>query len=243
MGEKRRRAKGRASGSALSWKDYHYIAGGRGARIAHVIYSLILPFAALYVATRPGIDGDEAFAAIGFILMFGAGGACILVWSYHASRIFRIERSERALSSLFTLPIPTSSIIGKKVIGCLAPSQPLIIMAVIGGGITALWLFHMVVTERPRFEDMFYGILFTMHGIFSTALLPVFVAWLSLRVRWGAFLVGGTIWAVGGWFVLLVCVLTFEEGSSVILPALSGFALAYFARAIPRRLHELAAEE
>ena len=92
-------------------------------------------------------------------------------------------------------------------------------------------------------QEFFYTSLGCIYAGCSLLLLPVLIAWLSLRMRWGAFPIGVTVWFIGQWIIGACMVLMANEGATVLMPIIAGITLAGFASDIPRRLEHLAAQE
>jgi ABC-type transport system involved in multi-copper enzyme maturation permease subunit len=189
------------------------------------------------------INADEKFGLFGLTLFLSTGCTALLALSLEASRIFSVERTERTLSSLMVLPFSTRQIIWEKIRGCLATSYALFVFMVISAACIACFALKELGKSGADGEGVFYFICFTTYAVSVALSFPVFIAWLSLKIRWGAFLVGGTIWTFGNWNFAVLCALVFREASAVILPSVSIVILGVLSTSIPRRLEQLAAEE
>ena len=236
---------GRARTPALRWKDYHYVAGGDTAVVLKAVAVVLI----IVLCTSSMRSGPaNRFAIFAWTTTIFTGLFLLFCLALDASRVFKREREQRTLSSLMTLPLSSRRIVREKTIGCLKASWPPIAGFLIG----ILCLLEVLWRELKRQtlqghsmvdSDTFYVVFAAAHGAFAALLLPVFIAWLSLRMRWGAFPVGGTIWFIGNWIVGALFVVMFEEGAAILLPFVSFFLLCGFWLRIPGRLEELAAEE
>jgi hypothetical protein len=229
---------------ALRWKDYHYVAGGRKAVIIKtLLVGLIIYLCLSFLKfNMPGTVMIFAGFASFFTTLFLA-----LCLALDASRIFKKEREQQALSSLMTLPFSVHRLIWQKTIGCMKSSWPA--FGGVGLSLAALAYGIWEETRRPQSsanidgEAIIYPICFFGHAVFTALLLPVFVAWLSLRMRWGALPVGATIWFLGSIGAGAIVGAIAEEASIILLPILSFGLLAWLWMSIPQKLEELAAEE
>jgi ABC-type transport system involved in multi-copper enzyme maturation permease subunit len=236
---------GRARTPALRWKDYHYVAGGDTAvvlkcAIVAVISLCCLPSLRWHTSGR--------FVSFGVIMTFFNGLFLALCLALDASRIFKREREQRTISSLLMLPMSARRLAWEKTVGCLKTSWPAIVGFGVGAGILGFAIADEIrkeISSGQRWfnEGIFYGICAVSHAVFIGLLLPVFIAWLSLRMRWGALPVGGTIWFMGNWIAAVLCFMLMQEGSAVILPIASFCTLCGFWGSIPPKLEQLAAEE
>jgi hypothetical protein len=109
----------------------------------------------------------------------------------------------------------------------------------------ALWLPALLKEFRwvTRTNELYYMAGGLIHFACSYLLLPVFIAWLSLRIRRGAFAAGVTLWFVGSWMLGAITDALLGEACLIVLPLISGTLLLVLACNIPSRLEALAAEE
>ena len=215
---------------ALAWKDFHFLIGGwRGLFIRFVLCGLT--FLACYIHERwdkesppPWPFADAAsynhyfwrhvaeetmvFAAIGFGIEL----------SMLAAGIFGVERRALTLSGLVGLPRTTGWLIRQKLLGCLpilVPSAALfavgLALNVIPMSIRAGWspddwflfIIYRISTGLRlglKSQDYILGLYF-----FSQALLlPLVIAFLSLRIRRGALPAGIAVIAVLNVFTVVI---------------------------------------
>jgi len=235
----------RVTQPALTWKDYRYVAGGGKALAGKCILAAILGGAAYWIlALQPGSSFSEGERAVFFGWMVFASSGCLIVLSLSldGSRIFGVERKARTLSSLMSLPLTTPQMIWHKVRGCLFTNIPLFACAAYGAACILLGAISQP-RMMPDAEGLFYIVCFGTYTAILAISCPIFISWLSLRMRWGAFVVGGTIWCFGNWMFAMLCALTIQEGSAVVLPLFTGVLTVALANSIPRKLELLAAEE
>ncbi|MEQ1859924.1 MAG: hypothetical protein ABMA13_08310 [Chthoniobacteraceae bacterium] len=142
-------------------------------------------------------------------------------------------------ASLCGLPVSTMQIVAAKTRGALATNWPPLLPLVVGA-MLLLPEFLKAVSNGRDAPFMLGGM---THAALTCLLLPVFIAWLSLRMRRGALAAGLTIWFVGNWIVGAVCAVMFDQGCLMILPIISGTLLVMLSADIPRQIERLAAEE
>jgi hypothetical protein len=235
---------GRPQIPALKWKDYHYIAGG-GGQIAVLIKAAIVGLIIWACSSVLRFHVSGTVTLFGTLSSISLGLFLALCLAVDASRIFKVERDQQTLSSLMMLPFSVHRVIWQKTMGCLRSSWPAFGGLAVGLAI----LFGGIVDESRRHpsavpgEAVFYGTCGFLHAVFTGLLLPVLVAWLSLRMRWGALPVGATIWALGSMGAVMIIGLVAEEGAFVLLPMVSFGLLVFFWTSIPAKLEQLAAEE
>jgi ABC-type transport system involved in multi-copper enzyme maturation permease subunit len=234
---------GRAKTPALRWKDYNHVAGGDTAVAVKSILMLLVLLLGL-----PALDSSKSVLSFGAVTTAYSSLFLASCLAFDASRIFKREREQRTLSSLLMLPFSTRRLVWEKTIGCLKASWPAIagfafalsLLAIGIGGEIAKDLIY----QRPFWSNgVFYGICGITHAALTGLLLPVFIAWLSLRMRWGALPVGFTIWFMGNFAIAAVMIMLTQEGALVLLPMISFCMLFGFWVSIPSKLEQLAAEE
>jgi ABC-type transport system involved in multi-copper enzyme maturation permease subunit len=236
---------GRADTPALRWKDYHHIAGGDTAVVVKCMIAALIILACM---TTLRWSGSERFLVLGWFTTVSSGLFLSLCLALDASRIFKREREQRTLSSLLMLPYSARRLAWEKTVGCLKTSWPAFTGLAIGISILAFAIAEEFSKERywnrQFFSDTFVYFFFgCAHIVFTALLLPVFIAWLSLRMRWGALPVGGTIWFMGNWIGAVVLFIIAQQAAIVLLPLVSFCLLFGFWGSIPSKLEQLAAEE
>jgi ABC-type transport system involved in multi-copper enzyme maturation permease subunit len=184
--------------------------------------------------------GSARFAVLGGFTTFFTGLFLTACFALDASRIFKREREQRTLSSLMMLPFSARRIAWEKAMGCIKTSWPAIAGFGISVTIFAFGFGQQIVAEIKRGrtvldENAFYAVFITSHVVATMLMLPVFVAWLSLRLRWGALPLGGTIWFIGNWIGTALLALLMQEASV-------GRASARFRRPGCRLLEEYSKE-
>jgi ABC-type transport system involved in multi-copper enzyme maturation permease subunit len=234
---------GRAQIPALPWKDYNYVAGGDMA----VVVKCILAFVILLLGL-PVLRFHDALMAFGGVMTFYMSLFLALCLSLDASRIFKREREQRTLSSLLILPLSARRLVWAKTTGCLKASWPAIAGLAIALSLLAIGAGNELLDEINEqrsywVKDLFYATCLFAYALFTGLLLPTFIAWLSLRMRWGALPVGLTIWFFGSFGLGAILFSLAQEGAVILLPVISFCMLMGFWGSIPGKLEQLAAEE
>ncbi len=227
---------GRAWTSALTWKDFHFTAGGKLMLIVKfLIYGGVVPVIVLYSSFASwSTPSREDIAAMWLWIGLVAAGIelplCI-------SRIFQEEVKWKTLSLVYLLPVSLFEIAALKVIACVMALIP------------ALFWVGVGVVLNP--EDFFDGLgdLLDETGfwmfLFQYALFLYLVAFLSLVVKWAAFPLSiAIVYLVNG---ICMSMLFWGGGPSnedgvfvlMIVFAILGMGLLHIS--IGARLHKLAA--
>ena len=190
---------------SLVWKDFYFLNGGlRGLYVRFALCGLV--FFGVYAFERwveHGYDPSPAriWRDVGEVTMVLATGMFALEIGLAASRIFGDERRHLTLGSLLTIPRTTGWLIRHKLLGCLPVVIPSVALFGVGVrlGQEHMWGGDGWGTLNTRdWIDIFY--------IGSQALLlPILIAYLSLRIRRGALPTGVAILtAVNVFTVVLV---------------------------------------
>lgn len=226
----------------LRWKDFHFIAGGVGATMLKTVIALAV---FLYIAFKNVSPGNRNVAAEVAGICFGVSSfVFVLSLAVDAARIFKNERRDQTLSSLALLPNSIRHLVWEKARGCFATSWPLVMMISISLAVLAVELLPETLREITRYpRNALYAVAVPTCFTISAALLPLSIAWMSLRVRWGGFPLGLTAWFLGNQIAVGICMWTFRDGSLVVLP-LTGIIVGGLLLAnILQRLEILAAGE
>lgn len=247
----RRFSAGRPWKRALAWKDFHFLAGGK---VSVLVKGVCLGILAGVIAfcvwdAERGEPFAERFPKAGPVVMAVMLGILCLEAAVHASRVFQEETKAKTLSALMTLPLPVSGIVSGKILGCLLSMAP-----------TAFWLLAGAAISPADFLEAAGKACTSPWAWMSISVFAVYLyttAWLSLYVRWGAFLLAFLIVYAGHsifGMIAMLAVLPFAIGSRGggddfmlwIYPLLAtvgslGFAWLLHVR-IARRLEALAGE-
>lgn len=182
--------------AAITWKDYHFLAGGR---LAQLVWPMAIIILAAIIASMAGSNRQPALPVVAGCLMM----TTMLLLPFHVgmllSRLFSEERRLGTIDDLLVLPhAPTAMLYAKlrSIIGIVVPS---------------LILFGVGVLLHPEaFTDGSRD--FFRHG-FGWAVIAVVLAfwhwcaYLSMRLKSGAFISAAVI--IIGSLVLLSFVTVF----------------------------------
>jgi ABC-type transport system involved in multi-copper enzyme maturation permease subunit len=228
---------GRPSAHPLSWKDFHFVAGGYRSVVIKSVPALLL---LLLCFDQRTINGPNPLQVFGLALF--STGAFFLVPSlaFTASRIFKTERRDQTLSDLAILPCSIQRIVWEKVRGCLAADWPLLAMITLG----AMLALPSVVRDMLRYpRGLAEGAAFCCCLTISAVQLPLSIAWMSLRVRWGGLPLGLTAWSIGNYLAVFLAFSVMRETSIFLLPFAGLIVAGMLIANIPRRLEQLVTSE
>ena len=123
---------GRPRVLALTWKDAHFLHGGRGMLLAKGIgYGALLAVVWGSLQASPGQHVAElGWATVGIMSL-----ALTLELGFAASRCFRVEIDGQTLSSLALAPLTIRGIVQEKTKACMGSALPALSYLVMGGGI------------------------------------------------------------------------------------------------------------
>lgn len=229
---------GRPQAHALRWKDYHFLAGGIGATIIKGVIAFVI--VAFIAGQMKAVSASE----VGGVLFGVASVVFVLALAVDAARIFKHERRDQTLSSLALLPCSIERLVWEKVRGCFATNWPLVAMMALGLALLARDLLPDLSRDwvrRPK--SVFEGGAIVLCFIISAVQLPLTIAWMSLRLRWGGFPIGFTVWFLGNYAAMILCFVLVREATFVVLPVAGIVVAGWLAFDIPRRLEQLAAGE
>ena len=193
-------APGRAWSRAVLWKDFYFMGGGK---FAFGLRLLLGAAIATFCSSRHWKKHSPwEWFDIGLMIAGIATAFLLVELAVAASRIFRIEHKHRTLSSLAQLPVSAGALARQKISAALLVALPHILMAGVGLSMTLpqAWrsLARMLQQTTPfswRGFETFAGV--TLAIFFSLVLLLHLIAWLSLRVKWGALPLAFGLWTVG----------------------------------------------
>ena len=198
----------------VAWKDFRFLIGGfRGLLIRCGLCALIL--AGAYALERwvdhgGGPNSPQLWRDTGIVTMFLAICLFGIETGLVASRIFGDERRNLTLGTLMTLPRSTGWIVWQKILGCWPVMIPSVILFGLGCWLegTAHWQSQFI---WQRMSDCGWPVVFYIFS--QTVLLPVLVAWLSLKLRRGALPAGIAIMAAMNGMVAVVMDTVFRDDS------------------------------
>jgi ABC-type Na+ efflux pump permease subunit len=171
---------GRVWKNALIWKAFHFDAGGKFSMAT--ISAVLVGCVGLVLYLEPNgyrsttrVIG-ETIVTVGFIALFVEG-------MYVSGAVFRNEVNANTLSTLFTLPVSPPYIIYSKVVGAALIAIPTIVF--LGVGLSLV----LDDVSSALSNSGFCAVAIT---IFTAAVLYYHItAYLSLKIKYGAFIVAG----------------------------------------------------
>ncbi len=196
---------------ALAWKDFHFTLGGfRGLLIRFGICVLILGGAYAFerwVDHHWNPDSERIWRDTGAVTMVLATWLFSLEIGLVASRIFGDERRNLTLGTLMTIPKTTGWIIRQKILGCWPAVIPSIVLFASGCWLESHWNDY---DDRLPWERVNRdGWLLTCYVASQAVLLPVLIAWLSLKLRRGAMPAGIAIMVAVNVLIAVIKIMEF----------------------------------
>ena len=191
------------STAALTWKDFHFTAGGKMMILSkYILYASVLGFISWTMIQLGGRFRLEEFGQSAMTL----GMMAIAVEAgVHASRVFYTEVKWRTLSSIAMLPQSIGEIAYSKLLGCsfsFVPALTFLILGMICAPESAGDAIEEILTE----EGAWYAI--SQYFVFLHL-----AALLSLFVKWGAFpLAIAVVYLGNGLFGSMLSLLFFRTG-------------------------------
>ena len=226
---------GRAWSDAVAWRDFHYLHGGRrGLFIKLVVYSGLVVWFAVSIFGKGWARGEDFFS-----LVF-QGGLVVGTFDslFSTSRIYRLERRDRTLSSLCLLPQDIEVLIRSKrraVLLSLAPAFFFVVPSFLVLTYPFVWY-----QNSESFTAGLSGIAFTVAQVL---LVHYLVALFSLKMKWGGLPLSLILWGVGSIMWTALHVMYFGS-DGVILMVIPAIAVAIALRVkFLRSLVAVAAEE
>ncbi|WP_339730136.1 hypothetical protein [uncultured Gimesia sp.] len=248
LGREQKIRKSRPGILAFSWKEYHFVAGGK----KKLIIKSTLYFSVILFVVGGGLLLDQ-YSDMNFafsfswkelmntsllLMLIGLIAECTI----YTSRLFREERKLKMLPLITILPHSLLRIVYEKIVGCM--------MALIPVGMAIGILILIAPDSLTNFLNSGFNSLLLLFGIQFVVFLHL-LAYYSLIVRWGAL-----AFAIGTIILVESCATPFLQilfllfhvalgETGIILPVfylslLSCFVLQIL---IANRLQKLAAEE
>jgi len=242
---------GRAWKSALVWKDFHFISGGWSGLIAKTAICSAIIFVSYQLHLRFN-SRAPTLTELGWQMIGWIGSFLAFDLAVAASRIFRIERKERTLSSLGQLPMSMGHLAWHKVWAALLSTAPqwLFLLAaavvVVPETVRSIISFNVSMGAGGRgFSQSFSWIALGMTGVLITGVILFLhlTAWLSLRVKWGALPLGFALWFVAMQIGIGIAFVTFQSAAPVPLIFVQLAVTIALHVNIGARLTQLAAED
>ncbi len=225
----------RAWDDAICWRDYYFLHGGlRLARIKFVVYL----GAAIWVASTYFDRSSREVLGFFSALFVMASLVAIFESLFATSRIFRLERKEKTLSSLMILPNYYDALLKSKRRAVLVSLIPALFFI----AISALVLVGPMLAEAPASFYFWFvqGAGYVVAQLFFNHYL---VAWFSLRMKWGGFpLALGISW-LGNMMAGFLAVMMFQMGGLLVLIIASTIASITMRNAFRARLEAVATED
>ncbi len=236
-----------SSKRSLAWKDFYFLTGGlRGLYIRFALCGLV--FFGVYSFERwvehaydPG--SGRLWRDVGEATMVCAIGIFALELALAASRIFGEERRHLTFGSLVTIPRTTGWMIRQKLLGSIPVVIPSIALFEVG-----LWLVRHRAADGSGWGPISSEDLAGFSYVGTQALLlPILIAYLSLRLRRGALPAGiAFASALNAFTVVLLEISRRRSSDAEILAAMavaSGVMAAVLAVMIFRAIPKAGAEE
>ena len=235
-GPRRRFAVPRPGMQAIAWKDFHFLGGGfPGIMIRGVVYvALVAGFLRLIHRLSEGrFQWDAAAHVLSTLGLMAFSVELGLV----GARMFGIERKNKTLGGLYTLPLGTAGLIGQKILGALPTFIP-------SAGIYLAGVTISISISADSARDWSPSLgAFTTFVATECIFFAVLVLYLSLRMQRAVLAT-----AIGGMFLANFLLSMFWDGfdhpAGVLIPTMMfGVLIAVIASLIPGRLEHAAAEE
>jgi ABC-type transport system involved in multi-copper enzyme maturation permease subunit len=233
----RRSRPGRPWGDAVAWRDFYYLHGGsRGLFIKVVLYGGLFSWFAVSIFDRGSASVffgiKDFFSMVLPVALFLAAFESL----FSTSRIYRLERRNKTLSSLYLLPQDIDDLIRSKrraVLLTLAPAFFFIVPS-------ALVLIGPFLQNLPpnSLHWVLQGAAFVVAQIFLTHYL---VAFFSLKMKWGGLPLALVLWWIATMFAFSFTFTIFWEIALFIL-IIASTAIAFALRRAFRRQLTAAAQ-
>jgi len=183
---------GRCWKRALTWKDFHFIAGGYSWGVGK-----LLVYAAVAALLTFSMAGEFEVPIFALVLQGVAVGGTLLEVSAFAGRLFNLEKTWKTLAGLMMLPMNLRELFGQKCLACLLaliPNAALFFFAfLLNPQDSAAYMVEIL--ENPSLSGLVAG------GLVLGTVFVMLVATFSLVLKHGALLVSVGIFVVGSCFV------------------------------------------
>jgi len=209
---------GRTWRSALAWKEFHFMTGGKAQIVLKSIVfalALVAVGALMYgLATDFGTrkrppDMEDVRQTTGIALVVGILLVTVIEMGVYASRLFSSEVKWKTLSGVMGLPVSVGSLVWDKIKGCVPTFMPNLVLFCVGvflGREPIAEFLTEVLGEEEGFAAFIY-----LCGQFL--LFLNLTAFLSLYVKWGAFALAALLQIIGQQLVIMfLAVLTMGSG-------------------------------
>jgi ABC-type transport system involved in cytochrome c biogenesis permease component len=220
--------------SALAWKDYNFLHGGRMLRdIKWIGYGLLC--LGVGISALSGKRGfSDAGRAIAWTMTLAVGVELCLI----GSRIFRAEVRDKTLTGLAGLPLSMQHIVLMKLDGARRALIPGFVWLVVGWAMTIAHDLGSAVAQSSMANFDVFGQLMVFGYVASQVWLLAHVAAdFSLKFKWGALPLSVAVLLVANIVGLMFCIGIF------VLPIVSLTYVTQLRASIFQKLERLAGED
>ena len=230
---------GRAWFDAVCWRDFHFIHGGGRMLIVKGILDVgVVIWIGWNVVDIPSYPPSSRWPILcAMTLTVCVAFACIESL-FASSRIYRLERKNKTLSSLYLLPDDLDGLLKSKRRAVFMSLAPTLFF-----GAMAFFFGMPFFLRKVGSQEAFWGLLTFTHILLQVIITHCLIAWFSLRMNWGALPLSLGIAVVGNLIAGVLAAILFELGALFILIIADGFILAAMRRVFRERLAAVAGEE
>jgi ABC-type transport system involved in multi-copper enzyme maturation permease subunit len=220
--------------SALAWKDYHFLHGGRMMlHIKWIGYSLLCLVVAIHASSGARGLTDAGQAIVWTMASVMAIEVCLI-----GSRILRVEVRDKTLTGLAGLPLSVQHIVLMKLDGARRSLVPAFTWLCIGWAVTlAHGLGSAFATSSLQNFDIFGQIIIFAYCASQIWLLAHVAAHFSLKFSWGALPLSIFVMLVANLVGVMFCIGIF------VMPIVALTYVTQLRASIYHRLEQLAAED
>ena len=227
----------------IEWKDYHFqfqaLRRISGHHFGYVVLAIVLGGALTVVQLRQSslrreaLDWANLLGVWGVSMLVAGMVLMAVIWLFAISRTIRMERQERTLETLLSLPDQTPENLIKAKTNALRPLlRPAILFAALGYG--CLLASYFIGRGQNRPENLTYALLLPFLPIFiwpQFVLLERLVLYASLRTTGNPFLIAVGIWVLWNFLLLLLSALL------VFVPLFPLFAMFILPAVVASRIY------